>query len=67
LQRALVLFEATVLTGKHEPHRLKEVGRAKEEFVGIAAAPEFDDDDARKLESYFMKFALARRLLKDAG
>jgi hypothetical protein len=63
LQRALDLFEATTLTEMHRhPHRLKEVGRAKEEFVRIAAADEFDDGEARRLEAYFMHFALASRV-----
>lgn len=62
LQRALDLFEATVLTEKdRKPHRLKEVGRAKEEFVRIATEDRFDDDEARRLEAYFMQFALASR------
>lgn len=63
LQRALDLFEATVLTQhQREPHRLKEVGRAKEEFVRIASADTFDADDAKGLEEYFMSFAAASRI-----
>lgn len=63
LQRAIDLFGATVLTEKgSRRYRLKEVGRAKEEFVRIASAEPFDDEEAEKLEAYFMSFALASRM-----
>jgi hypothetical protein len=59
IERAVDLFEATVLTEKdRQPYRLKEVMRAKEEYLRIASAEEFDEADAARLERYFMDFAL---------
>ncbi len=61
--RAIDLFDATVATlvGKKSP-KLKEVLRAKEQYLMI-----LDDDNASTqattdLDRYFMQFALAARL-----
>jgi hypothetical protein len=62
IDRAIDLFSATVevLIGTNYSYRLKEVLRARDEFLRLF----FDDtfaEDAVKIERYFMYFALAAR------
>ena len=58
IERAVDLYEATILTTPAaEKFRLREVVRSKEEYLRIATADDFDDDDATRLEQYFMEFA----------
>ena len=62
IERAVDLFEATVITCRPEDrYRLREVGGAKEEYLRIATDDPFDDEDARKLEEYFTNLALISR------
>jgi hypothetical protein len=62
IERAVDLFEATVLAaGGRQPYRMREVAGAKEEYLRIATASEFDELDAARLESYFTDFALMSR------
>lgn len=61
--RALDLFDATVdELQKRTPARLKEVLRAKEEFLRVMRDTEIDTEDMEKLEQYFIQFAIAARL-----
>ena len=60
LYRALDLFELTAKCWvKISPDRVREILRAKEEFLKLF----FDDNfgDAEKIEKYFMCFAYAAR------
>jgi hypothetical protein len=61
LDRALDLFAASVeqLAAEHSP-RLKEVCRAREEFLGLFYAEDFDQQ-AAAIEAYFVQFATAAR------
>ena len=64
LCRALDLFAMTAKThAKTHPHRVKEILRAKEEYLRLF----YDDNfqDAEKIESYFMNFAYAARYEKE--
>jgi hypothetical protein len=62
LKRALDLFDATteVLIAQKSP-RVREVLIAREQFLNLffGKAPKGDD---RKIEKYFMQFAIAARL-----
>jgi hypothetical protein len=62
LERALVLFEATidVLTSEKSP-RVREVLIARDQYLNLffGTAPKGDD---KKIEEYFMQFAVAARL-----
>lgn len=61
IDRALDLFDATTecLVREHSP-RLKEVLRAREEFLRLFFDDTFDKD-ADNIERYFMQFAVAAR------
>ncbi|HEX9594682.1 MAG TPA: hypothetical protein VF996_00945 [Candidatus Saccharimonadales bacterium] len=61
LGRALDLFDATIegLAAKNKSSRLKEVLRAKEQFLEAHASD--NKDDKSSIENYFMQFALAAR------
>ncbi len=61
IDRALDLLDATIenLAGQHSP-RLKEVLRAREEFLRLFFDDRFDED-ADNIERYFMQFAIAAR------
>jgi len=62
IERAVDLFEATVLTIPDPVrYRLREVGRAKDKFLRIATDEPFDDEDARKLEDYLTNIAILSR------
>lgn len=63
LIRAIDLFDATssVLVEQRSP-KLKEVLRAKEEFLNACLAEESKDQQA--LDRYFMQFAIAARLTR---
>lgn len=61
--RTVDLFDATVdELQKRNSARLKEVLRAKEEFLRVMHDTEIDTEDIEKLEQYFMQFAVAARL-----
>jgi len=63
INRAIDLFSATteVLIGTKYAYRLKEVLRARDEFLRLFFDDTFDSD-ADKIERYFMYFSfLARR------
>jgi hypothetical protein len=62
IARALDLFNATtaVLLGTETAYRLKEILRARNEFLRLFYDNTFDSD-ADKIESYFMQFAFAAR------
>lgn len=66
IDRALDLFDATTecLVRERSP-RLKEVLRAREEFLRLFFDGTFDSD-ADDIERYFMQFALAARKGKAA-
>ena len=63
VDRAIDLFSATVevLIGTEYSYRLKEVLRARDEFLRLFFDDTFDRD-ADKIERYFMYFAFAARL-----
>ena len=62
IDRAIDLFSATVeiLAGTEYSYRLKEVLRAREEFLRLFFDGTFESD-ADKIERYFMYFAFAAR------
>ena len=62
IDRAIDLFSATVeaLIGTQYSYRLKEVLRARDEFLRLFFDNTFDDD-ADNIERYFMYFAFAAR------
>ena len=62
VDRALDLFSATVeaLLGTQYAYRLKEVLRARDEFLRLFFDGTFDTD-AEKIERYFMYFAFLAR------
>ena len=62
IDRAIDLFSATaeVLVGTEYSYRLKEVLRAREEFLRLFFDGTFDKD-ADQIERYFMNFAFAAR------
>jgi len=65
LARALDLFDATVgeLVAKKSV-RAREVLRAKDQYLQLFYGDNPDHIEARRLESYFMEFAVAARLRK---
>jgi hypothetical protein len=60
--RALDLFDATVeaLIARRQPHRAKEVLRARTEFMRLFYDDAFEAE-ADGIERYFMQFAIAAR------
>jgi len=62
IDRAIDLFSATVevLVGTEYSYRLKEVLRAREEFLRLFFDGTFESD-ADKIEQYFMNYAFAAR------
>jgi len=62
IDRAIDLFSATieVLVGTKHSYRLREVLRAREEFLRLFFDDTFDSD-ADKIERYFMNYAFAAR------
>jgi len=62
LTRALDLFDATVetLLTTH-PKRVKEVLRAKDQFLHVIYDEPFNPQESQKVEDYFMQYALAAR------
>jgi len=62
IDRAIDLFSATVevLIGTRYSYRLKEVLRAREEFLRLFFDETFEDD-ADRIERYFMNYAFAAR------
>jgi len=62
IDRAIDLFSATVevLIGTRYSYRLREVLRARDEFLRLFFDDSFDDD-AEKIDRYFMYFAVAAR------
>ena len=62
IDRAIDLFSATVeaLVGTEYSYRLKEVLRARDEFLRLFFDGTFDKD-ADKIDRYFMYFAFAAR------
>jgi len=64
INRALDLFLATfevALKANKDMHRIKEVIRARDEFMSLFYKESFDIAEARKIESYFMNFAYIAR------
>ena len=60
INRALDLFLATfevALKEKKDLHRIKEIIRARDEFMSLFYKDTFDIKEARKIEAYFMNFA----------
>jgi hypothetical protein len=66
IERALDLFSATAqdLVNKHQPHRLKEVLRSRDEFLKLFYDDKFTDANADSIERYFTHFAIASRLIR---
>ncbi|MDR1739280.1 MAG: hypothetical protein LBR45_00780 [Bacteroidales bacterium] len=64
IERALDLFSATVfdLINKHQSHRITEVLRSRDEFLGLFYDNKFSDSNVNAIESYFTHFAIASRL-----
>lgn len=62
LDRALDLFNATaeVLVEQHSP-RVREVLRARDQYLQLFYGDTDSFDDAPALEKYFMQFAIAAR------
>ena len=62
IDRAIDLFSATVevLVGTSYSYRLKEVLRAREEFLRLFFDDTFESD-AGKIEQYFMNYSFAAR------
>lgn len=61
IERALDLLDATVeVLVKQKSPRVKEVLRAREEFLRLFYDGTFEDD-AENIERYFMQFAMAAR------
>jgi hypothetical protein len=62
VDRAIDLFSATAeaLVGTEYSYRLKEVLRARDEFLRLFFDGTFDED-AAKIERYFMDFAFLAR------
>ena len=62
IDRAVDLFSATVeaLVGTKHSYRLREVLRAREEFLRLFFDGTFESD-ADKIERYFMNYAFAAR------
>lgn len=61
IDRALVLFDATIeVLARQRSPRLKEVLRAREEFLRLFFDDRFDED-ADAIERYFMFFAVTAR------
>lgn len=63
LARAIDLFDATsmALVAKRSP-KLKEVLRAKEEFLRVCTAQDLAGE--QELDRYFLQFAIAARLTR---
>jgi hypothetical protein len=63
LTRAIDLFDATILslTNAKSP-KLKEVLRAKEQFLDIITDEHSNRASIRGLDQYFLQFAIAARL-----
>lgn len=61
--RAIDLFNATIkaLNNKHSP-KLKEVLRAKEQFLDIVGDNNASPESIKGLDRYFLQFAVAARL-----
>jgi hypothetical protein len=61
--RAIDLFDATALSlSKTKSPKLKEVLRAKEEFLNIMSNKALPQAGMQSLDKYFMQFAVAARL-----
>ena len=64
INRALDLFLATfeaALKEKKNMHRIREVIRARDEFMSLFYKDTFDVIEAQKIEAYFMNFAYIAR------
>jgi len=64
INRALDLFLATIevlIKEKTHIHRAKEVIRARDEFMSLFYDGNFDEEEANKIENYFMNFAYIAR------
>ena len=60
INRALDLFLATfeiALREKKNMHRIREIIRARDEFMSLFYIDTFDIKEAQKIEAYFMNFA----------
>ncbi|MDR1796862.1 MAG: hypothetical protein LBR44_05365 [Clostridiales Family XIII bacterium] len=68
IARALDLFSATAeaLAGTHQPYRLREILRARDEWLRLFYDGTFDAD-ADAIDRYFTGYALAARAAKDAA
>lgn len=67
VNRTLDLFEATtdsLINQKSQSGRLKEVLRAKDQFLQIVINQAFNSKEARDIDRYFLNFALAARSQK---
>jgi len=65
INRALDLFLATIevlIKEKTYIHRAKEVIRARDEFMSLFYNDYFDEEEADKIERYFMNFAYIARM-----
>ena len=63
VNRAIDLFDATVnsLLDK-KSSKVKEVLRAKEQFLDVMYAERLNTAEVKKLDGYFLQFAIAARL-----
>ena len=63
MARAIDLFDATTeLLVKTKSPKLKEVLRAKEEYLNLITRDDQKQEEKNSLDSYFMHFAIAARL-----
>lgn len=62
--RALDLFDATTETlgSKRAAARVREVRRAREQYLTLLLDETTDTDDIERLQNYFLAFAVAARL-----
>ena len=60
LDRALELFDLTAADGRWRGHRLREILRAREEFVRLFFDAPHDPASAEGLRRYFLAFAVLR-------
>ena len=63
LARAIDLFDATILAlVKIKSPKVREVARAKEQFLGCIYDAPMSPKDMQSLDRYFLQFAVAARL-----
>ncbi|HEY5235660.1 MAG TPA: hypothetical protein VIJ14_05740 [Rhabdochlamydiaceae bacterium] len=63
VNRAIDLFDATTLSlAASKSPKLREVLRAREQFLTVVTNPNASEQSIQSLDRYFMQFAVAARL-----